>query len=100
MKVLFADGDARVQAALIAIDERVPGETPTAVLLRALRQGAGADRDLIGPTADLRLRLIQTVPAVRGRALQVQQDAQLQIADHLSIRPDPLLCVWRWRNLA
>jgi hypothetical protein len=33
--------------------------------------------------AALRLRFIREVPAVRGRALQVQQDGQLQIARRL-----------------
>lgn len=33
--------------------------------------------------AALRLRLIRTVPAVRGRALQLQLDAQREIAGHL-----------------
>jgi AcrR family transcriptional regulator len=82
-EVLFADGDARVLAALRAIDDRGPDEGPTDVLLRGLRDVAAADEDLVGPRAGLRLRLIQTVPAVRGRALQVLQDAQLQIARRL-----------------
>jgi AcrR family transcriptional regulator len=83
-EVLFADGDARVIAALRAIDDRGPHEGPTDVLLRGLREVAAADDDLVGPRAALRLRLIRTVPAVRGRALQVLQDAQLQIARRLS----------------
>jgi MftR C-terminal domain len=33
--------------------------------------------------ATVRLRLIRTVPAVRGRALQIQSDAQREIAGHL-----------------
>lgn len=82
-EVLFVDGGARVQAALAAIDERGPGETPTGVLLRALREVSLTHDDLIGPTASLRLQLIRTVPAVRGRALQVQQDAAGRIARRL-----------------
>ena len=39
----------------------------------------------------LRFRLIQTVPAVRGRALQLQLDAQREIARHLQAAyPDEL----------
>jgi AcrR family transcriptional regulator len=82
-QVLFVDGDARVQAALRAIDNREPDERPTDILLRGLREVAAADDDLVGPLAALRLRLIQTVPAVRGRALQVLQEGQLQIARRL-----------------
>jgi AcrR family transcriptional regulator len=82
-QVLFADGDARVQAALCAIDNRGPHERPTDILLRGLQEVAAVDNDLVGPRAALRLRLIQTVPAVRGRALQVLQEGQLQIARRL-----------------
>jgi hypothetical protein len=39
---------------------------------------------MVSPLAALRLRLIQTVPAVRGRALQLQLDAQREIARHLT----------------
>jgi AcrR family transcriptional regulator len=90
-EVLFADGDARVGAALRAIENREPDDRPTDILLRALREVAATDDDLVGPTAALRLRLIRTVPAVRGRALQVQQDGQLQVARRLHAAfPDDL----------
>jgi hypothetical protein len=52
-------------------------------LLRALARVMDADYDLTARPARLRMRLIQTVPAVRGRALQLQLDAQREIARHL-----------------
>ena len=50
------------------------------MLLRAL---GGVGDEIVSPMAGLRLRLIQTVPAIRGRALQIQADAQREIARHL-----------------
>jgi hypothetical protein len=61
------------------------------VLLRALREVGVAGDDLVGPMAALRLRYIRTVPAVRGRALQLQLDAQTEIAGGLHAAfPDEL----------
>ncbi|MDI1461379.1 hypothetical protein QEZ54_10400 [Catellatospora sp. KI3] len=54
------------------------------VLLRALGQTARDSDDLVGPLAALRLRLIRTVPAVRGRGLQRRLDAQREISRHLA----------------
>jgi AcrR family transcriptional regulator len=89
--VLFPDADARVLAALTAIDERRPGERPTQILLRALTELGDAGGDLVGPMAALRLRFMQSVPSVRGRGLQLQQDAQAEIADRLHAAfPDEL----------
>jgi AcrR family transcriptional regulator len=85
-ELLFPDSDARVQAAVAAIAEREPGDRPANVLLRALRDvGApeGEPDGMVDRVAALRTRLIQTVPAVRGRALQVQLDAQREIAGQL-----------------
>ena len=89
--LLFPESDARVQATLEAIAARDPQEGPAEVLLRALRGvGAGSD-EMASPQAVLRLRLMRTVPAVRGRALQVQLDAQREIARHLAAAyPDTL----------
>jgi AcrR family transcriptional regulator len=81
--VLFPDADARVRAALMAIDERRPGERPTEILLRALREVGQAGDDLVGQMAALRVRLIRAVPAVRRRGLQLQYDAQAEIANRL-----------------
>lgn len=89
--VLFPEGDARIAAAVHAIATREPDEGPADVLLRALRiVGADSD-DLTSRLAALRLRFIMEVPSVRGRALQLQADGQLQIATHLAAAfPDRL----------
>jgi len=88
--VLFPDADARVLAALTAIDERRPDERPTEILLRALSE-LGDAGDLVGPMAALRLRFVRSVPSVRGRGLQLQHDAQAEIADRLHAAfPDEL----------
>jgi AcrR family transcriptional regulator len=89
--VLFPDADARVKAALAAIDNRGPDERPTQILLRALGELGDAGDDLVGPMAALRLRFMRSVPAVRGRGLQGQLDAQIKIADRLHAAfPDEL----------
>ena len=89
--VLFPEADARVKAALTAIDERRPGERPTAILLRALGELGDAGNDLVGPMAALRLRFMRSVSSVRGRALARQLDAQNEIAARLQAAfPDDL----------
>lgn len=90
-EVLFPDADARVDAAMTAIDDRRPGERPTEVLLRALGELGDAGDDLVGPMAALRLRFVRSVPSVRGRGLQRQLDAQTEIAKRLyAAFPDEL----------
>lgn len=81
--LLFTDPDARVQTTLRAIEQRAPDEGPVEVLLRALREGAESNDDMVGNMAQLRLRLIRRVPALRGRALQLQHDGQAEIAQRL-----------------
>ena len=83
-ELLFPSSDARIQAAVDAIAARGPDDGPADVLLCALRNAAAADDDLVSPLAKLRLELIRTVPAVRGRGLQLQVDAQREIARHLT----------------
>lgn len=82
--LLFPEADSRVRAAVDAIASRGPDEGPVDVLLRALDTVTAADDELVSPLARLRLRLIHTVPAVRGRALQVQVEAARQIAERLA----------------
>ncbi|MFK0244088.1 TetR/AcrR family transcriptional regulator [Amycolatopsis azurea] len=83
-ELLFPEADARIHAAIEAIATREPTEGPADVLLRALGEVSDTSHDLVSPLAALRLRMIQTVPAVRGRALQLQLDAQREIAKHLA----------------
>jgi AcrR family transcriptional regulator len=85
-ELLFPDSDARVQAAVAAIANRKPGDRPADILLRALQDVGATDGepdDMVDRVAAARLQLIRTVPAVRGRALQIQLDAQREIASHL-----------------
>jgi AcrR family transcriptional regulator len=85
-ELLFPQSDARVAAAVTAIADRKPGDRPADVLLRALRDVGAADAaadDMVDRVAAARVRLIAAVPAVRGRALQIQLDAQREIAGHL-----------------
>jgi hypothetical protein len=72
-----------VRATVDAIATRRPGERPADVLLRALRDVGVTSDDMVGQFGALRMRLFQTVPGVRGRALQIQLDAQRKIASHL-----------------
>jgi AcrR family transcriptional regulator len=90
-ELLFPESDARVRAAIEAIAARGPDDGPAEVLLRALHKVGDDSDDLAGRLAALRLRLIRTVPAVRGRALQTQLEAQREIARQLAAAfPDQL----------
>ena len=90
-ELLFPGADARVVAALDAIASRAPQDRPSDVLLRALSTVIDGGHDFVDRQGALRFRLIQTVPAVRGRALQLQLDAQREIARHLQTAyPDEL----------
>lgn len=90
-ELLFPRMDARVTAAIEAIAARRPDDRPVDVLLRTLRTVAESDAELTSRLAALRLRLIRSVPAVHGRALQIQEDAQREIAARLHAAfPDEL----------
>lgn len=89
--LLFPDADVRVRATVEAIAARGPEDGPAEVLLGALYQIGDDSDEMVSSLAALRLRLIQTVPAVRGHALRVQLDAQREIARHLAAAfPDQL----------
>jgi AcrR family transcriptional regulator len=89
--LLFPESDRRVQIAVEAIAARAPDEEPADVLLRALREANAESGDMTGPLAGLRIRLTMEVPAVRGRALQLQWESQREIARHLAAAyPDRL----------
>lgn len=81
--VLLPGADARVQAAIDAIAARGPEDRPADVLLRALGSVIDGGHDFADEQGALRFRLVQTIPAIRGRALQYQLDAQREIAQHL-----------------
>lgn len=82
-ELLFPDASIRVAAALAAIDDRGPADTPATVLLRALDDLGVTSTDLVDERAALRTALMREVPSVAGRGQQVQQDAQAQIARRL-----------------
>ena len=85
-ELLFPDTDGRLEAAIAAIDTRKPDDRPVDVLLRALHDIDGPQThpdDMVNRLTALRLRLVRTVPAVGGRALQLQYKAQRTIAQHL-----------------
>jgi AcrR family transcriptional regulator len=81
--ILFPDSDARTRATITAIADRDPAESPVDVLLRALDTVTERAADMVSPMAAVRMRLIRTVPAVQGKALQVQLAAQREIAREL-----------------
>ncbi|MBM7783544.1 TetR/AcrR family transcriptional regulator [Tenggerimyces flavus] len=90
-ELLFPESDGRIQAAIDAIATRQPDERPASVLLRALTTVGDESDDMTGGLAALRVRLIRTVPSVRGHALRMQLDAQREIARHLAAAyPDEL----------
>ena len=90
-ELLFPESDVRVRAAVEAIADRGPAEGPAEVLLRALHRIGDDSDDLSGRLAALRLRYFREIPAVRGRALQIQTEAQSEIAHHLAAAfPDDL----------
>lgn len=85
-ELLFPDTDGRVSAVLAAIATREPGDRPVDVLLLALRDVAGPEGqpdDILSRLTTLRMRLIHDVPAVGGRAMQIQFTVQRDIAKHL-----------------
>lgn len=89
-EVLFPEVDGRVRAAVTAIAARRPDERPVDVLLRGLEE-ASVGSDMTGRLAALRLELVRTVPAVRGRGLHLQQEGMHEIARRLrEAYPDEL----------
>jgi AcrR family transcriptional regulator len=81
--ILFPDSDTRAQITIDAIASRDPADGPVDVLVRALDTVADTDADMVGPMAVVRMRLFRTVPAVRGKALQIQLAVQQRIAREL-----------------
>jgi AcrR family transcriptional regulator len=82
-ELVFDGAESQVDAAAAAIAQRRPGDSTTEVLLRGLTGVIDGGHDYLDRHNELRFRLIQSVPAVRGRALQIQVDAQREIARRL-----------------
>jgi AcrR family transcriptional regulator len=82
-ELVFDEAETRISAAYTAIAERRSDDTAAEVLLRSLSDVLEAGHDFGGRHSELLARLIQTVPAIRGRALQLQVDAQREIARQL-----------------
>lgn len=83
-ELVFPDAESRVEALLDALANRAPDDRPIDLLVRVLVDGSEVSNDIIGKLTPLRMRLLQTVPAVQGRALQIQFDAERRIAEILA----------------
>lgn len=83
-ELVFPDAESRVQALLDALANRAPDDRPIDLLIRVLSDGGEVSDDIIGKLTPLRMRLLQTVPAVQGRALQIQFNAERRIAGILA----------------
>lgn len=90
-ELLFPEHDRRIDDALSAIAGRAPADRPVDVLLKALAAAGPVGDDSTSATTELRLRLMESVPAIRGRALQLQRRAEREIAGALrEAYPDQL----------
>jgi AcrR family transcriptional regulator len=79
--LLFGAGNDRIDIALSTIAEASPDDDPARVLLHALDTAAEAtDDDFMSEQAVLRLRLVDSVPAVRARGAQAELAATRDIA--------------------
>jgi AcrR family transcriptional regulator len=79
-EILFPDSASRIQVAADAIAARGPGQQPAEVLAGVLQRILAVDTAMASRMAQVRMRLIIEVPAVRGRCLQVSFCAQREIA--------------------
>jgi AcrR family transcriptional regulator len=81
--LLFPDADARIRAAVAAVDAHAGEEDPIAALVTALQSAEVSATDLLDERAVLRLSLMRTEPSVRGRGLSLLADAQAAIGEAL-----------------
>lgn len=80
--IVFAGNDDRIASAIERIRNAPPDAEPEDVLLAALADGPSAlSQD---PTTSLRLRLIEEVPVVAGRAYRLQAEAERVLAAELA----------------
>ena len=84
-ELLFADADARIDAALEAIRTRGEHETPAQLLIRALDSARITDTDFGDGSAALRIRLALEIPSVAGRGALLQAAAQQRIGHALRL---------------
>lgn len=84
--VFFAASDEGTEAALAVVADRAAGDEPLDVLVRAVERMSVAHPAALAQATDLgplRLRLLNSVPALRARALHRLAEAQQQLADAL-----------------
>src|ERR1700753_315644 len=74
-ELLFPESDERITTALAAIAARAPADRPVDVLIAGLDGALAESDEIVAGTAILRMRLMDSVSAVRGRALQMQRTA-------------------------
>ncbi|NNC13538.1 TetR family transcriptional regulator [Planctomonas sp. JC2975] len=85
--LLFGAGSDRTDIAVATIAAASPDEDPARVLLRGLDAASEAtERDFLSDQAQLRLQLVDSVPAVRARGALEQIAAIRAIADALGSR--------------
>ncbi len=82
-ELLFPESADRMSTTIDAIRNRSETDTPADVLFAALVTVGSESDEMFSGTAGLRLRLAETVPAVRARATQLQQEASSLIAREL-----------------
>ncbi|MFC0005147.1 TetR/AcrR family transcriptional regulator [Micromonospora siamensis] len=85
-EILFADTEERLALAFQVIDDRGPDDEPVELLVRAIGrvfdQAERFGHEFLR-AAPVRLRLVLSVPAVQGMALQRLLSAQQRLAAHL-----------------
>lgn len=77
--LLFPESEERIRACVEVIRSADPGEPPASVLARTVAYVAGADGDLVGPMAPLRVTLSRTEPAVSRVGAQFLLRAQQEM---------------------
>lgn len=82
-ELLFPESTDRMNTTIAAIRNRRETDTPADVLFAALVTVGVESDEMFSGTAGLRLRLAETVPAVRARATQLQHEASTLIAREL-----------------
>ncbi|MGI5214983.1 TetR/AcrR family transcriptional regulator [Plantactinospora sp. CA-290183] len=84
--VFFASSDEGIEAALVVVAARAGDGEPLDVLVQAVERMSVAHSAALAQATDygpLRLRLLNSVPALRARALHRLADAQQLLADAL-----------------